>query len=204
MDAACRSPPRKPSTVSPGASGRTMKAIVRDRVRVRPRCSSSGTSRCPARVTARCCCASRAAGLDRGALARHGRHALPHEARGLSAFAHRRTAGSASDVAGVVEEIGPGVTGLQPGDAVLRDLRARHAEPRPSPSTPSSTTRPGLARAAVNLTFSRQPPFPSRPRRCRPSATRDTSASARACSSSEPRVASGRSPCRSPRHWGHT
>src|SRR5687767_10628623 len=110
-------PSQEPPTTSATAPGRTMKAIVRDRygpadvlelreVEV-PR---AGDGEVLVRV--------RAAGLDRGAW--HIMAGMPYLMR-IAGFGVRapKHAGLGSDVAGVVEAVGAGVTALQAGDAVF-------------------------------------------------------------------------------------
>ena len=94
--------------------------------------------------------AVRAAGLDRGAW--HIMAGMPYVMR-LAGFGVRRpkAPGLGSDVAGVVEELGAGVTGLRPGDAVYGTCG-------PSSKAASfaeyAVARPGrLARMPENLTF---------------------------------------------------
>ena len=91
-----------------------------------------------------------AAGLDRGAW--HIMAGKPYLMR-IAGFGVRRpkTAGLGSDVAGVVEEVGAGVTGLRPGDAVFgtcgpASKAASFAE--------YAVARPGrLASLPANLSF---------------------------------------------------
>ena len=87
----------------------------------------------------------RAAGLDRGAW--HIMAGLPYLIR-LAGYGLRRpkAAGLGSELAGIVEAAGAGVTGLQPGEAVFGTCRASFAE--------YAVARPDrLARMPSNLTF---------------------------------------------------
>ncbi len=87
----------------------------------------------------------RAAGLDRGAW--HIMTGLPYLIR-LAGYGVRRpkSAGLGSELAGVVEAVGAGVTGLGPGDAVFGTSDASFAE--------YALAQPAkLARMPANLTF---------------------------------------------------
>jgi NADPH:quinone reductase-like Zn-dependent oxidoreductase len=86
----------------------------------------------------------RAAGLDRGVW--HIMAGLPYLIR-IAGYGLRRpkTAGLGSELAGVVEAVGPNVTQLRPGEAVFGTCRASFAE--------YATARPDkLARMPANLT----------------------------------------------------
>jgi NADPH:quinone reductase-like Zn-dependent oxidoreductase len=87
----------------------------------------------------------RAAGLDRGAW--HIMAGLPRLIR-LAGFGVRRpkAAGLGSEVAGIVEAVGPGVTGLEPGAEVYGTCRASFAEY-------AVARGDRLARMPANLTF---------------------------------------------------
>jgi NADPH:quinone reductase-like Zn-dependent oxidoreductase len=92
----------------------------------------------------------RAAGLDRGAW--HVMAGMPYLMR-LAGFGVRapKNRGLGSDVAGVVEEVGPGVSGLRPGDAVYGTCGPAT---RAASFAEYALARPGrLARTPENLTF---------------------------------------------------
>jgi NADPH:quinone reductase-like Zn-dependent oxidoreductase len=94
--------------------------------------------------------AVRAAGLDRGAW--HIMAGMPYVMR-LAGFGVRRpkSAGLGSDVAGVVEELGAGVTGLRPGDPVYGTCGPSS---RAASFAEYAVARPDrLARMPENLTF---------------------------------------------------
>ena len=142
-------PSQEPPTTSATAPGRPMKAIVRDRygpadvlelrdVEV-PR---AGEGEVLVRV--------RAAGLDRGAW--HIMAGMPYLMR-LAGFGIRapKHAGLGSDVAGVVEAVGAGVSALQAGDAVFGTCGPSS---RAASFAEYAVARPDrLARMPENLTF---------------------------------------------------
>jgi len=142
-------PSQEPPTTSATAPGRTMKAIVRDRygaadvlelrdVEV-PR---AGEGEVLVRV--------RAAGLDRGAW--HIMAGMPYLMR-LAGFGVRapKHPGLGSDVAGVIEEVGAGVSALHAGDAVFGTCGPSS---RAASFAEYAVARPDrLARMPENLTF---------------------------------------------------
>ncbi len=142
-------PSREQPTASATAPGRTMKAIVRDRygpadvLELRdaevPR---PGDGEVLVRV--------RGAGLDRGAW--HIMAGMPYLMR-LAGFGVRapKHAGLGSDVAGVVEQVGAGVSALQAGDAVFGTCGPSS---RAASFAEYAVARPDrLARMPGNLTF---------------------------------------------------
>jgi len=96
--------------------GRTMKAIVRERYGSAEVLGVSDVE-VPRPGDGEVLLRVRAAGLDRGAW--HVMAGMPYAMR-LAGFGVRRpkNPGLGSDVAGVVEQLGSGVRGLSPGDAV--------------------------------------------------------------------------------------
>jgi NADPH:quinone reductase-like Zn-dependent oxidoreductase len=103
--------------ITAAAPNRTMKAIVRDRYGSADVLELRDVE-VPRPGEGEVLLAVRAAGLDRGAW--HVMAGMPYVMR-LAGFGVRKPehVGLGSDVAGVVEEVGAGVTGLRPGDAVF-------------------------------------------------------------------------------------
>ena len=134
----------EPAVTRSPAGGRSMRAIVRDRygsadvleVRDVP-VPDAGDREVLVRV--------RAAGLDRGVW--HIMAGLPYLMR-IAGYGVRRpkTAGLGSEVAGVIEAVGPQVTALRPGDAVYGTCGASFAEY-------AVARADRLARLPANLTF---------------------------------------------------
>jgi NADPH:quinone reductase-like Zn-dependent oxidoreductase len=105
------------ASITTAAGNRTMKAVVRDRYGSADVLELRDVE-VPQPGEGEVLLAVRAAGLDRGAW--HVMAGMPYLMR-LAGFGVRKPkqAGLGSDVAGVVEEVGAGVTGLGPGDAVF-------------------------------------------------------------------------------------
>jgi NADPH:quinone reductase-like Zn-dependent oxidoreductase len=123
---------------------RTMKAIVRDRYGSADVLRLSEVER-PEVGEEEVLVRVRAAGLDRGAW--HIMTGLPYLLRGAGYGLRRpKVAGLGSELAGVVEAVGPKVTGLAPGEAVFGTCSASFAEY-------ASTEPDKLARMPANLSF---------------------------------------------------